>query len=761
MTGIAPRQTMRTHAQSEIAKCLLRGLFGSLSHMGGAMRVIQWIGVLVLAIGGWQGEAFAQQRPVTINDLVQPNAVSSVVLSPDGGQLAYLERTEELTALTRRRQKLNDLEARDYLHRIRVVDLNAPESDEPRLIEVGTDMPFWLSWAGPGRLIVGSVSVSIDNDHPRPTSRRQPYYPFYWRIAVINLENGERTILFGERGAWEMRDREHPGQIIHALPNSPDTVLVAAQYRSFYDLWSVSTVTGDARRVEAGRPTTVNWHVNEAGEAVFRLDLDEEHGRAAIFRREGEGDRWRRTDNLTLDEFDDRLDRARHSIWVADTADPDEVLVAVQPDGAERRGVYRYNLETDTIGELFWEDPRYDLRSVIHDFYSGQIIATTYVDDRFRAHFFDNRTNAHYRAVASFFEPDAVVVPVQVVDAAMLLRVTGPQEPGSYYTYRFEDSSIRPIAVENPILLQTRLSPATTETYRARDGQEIQAYVTRPVRRGTQRPALVVMPHGGPELRDDFGFDFVSQYLASEGWMVFQPNFRGSFGYGRAFTEAGHGQWGRLMQDDITDGVRWLIATGQVDPDRICIAGFSYGGYAALAGALMTPDLYRCAVSVAGVSDLPEMLRWEAEEYPELTEYWQARIGDPERDADALIANSPARRAGEIRVPVMLLHGNRDATVPLEQSEIMRDALEAAGARYRYQEILGANHDLDNPISLARTLALMEAFLGEYLDSGPPPADRMSWADLTEREQFRLAANETAPDETDVFGAPELMPVEE
>ncbi len=174
---------------------------------------------------------------------------------------------------------------------------------------------------------------------------------------------------------------------------------------------------------------------------------------------------------------------------------------------------------------------------------------------------------------------------------------------------------------------------------------------------------MVIFPHGGPESRDSADFEWWSQFMASRGYAVLQPNFRGSAGYGWKFQSAGFDQWGRAMQDDITDGVKALIADGTADPRRICIVGASYGGYAALAGAAFTPDLYRCAVSVEGVSNLIDFQNSGKREA-----YWTTRIGDVDKNTDALNAASPALHADQVRVPILLMHGEKDVTVPIDQS---------------------------------------------------------------------------------------------
>lgn len=685
------------------------------------------------------GTSQAQDRPVTINDLVQPPSVKAVRLAPGGRHVAYLERTNDFHALALARDSTRREDADNLLHRLRLVELGTAPDTEPAVLDLGTDIPLSIRWAGPDRLIIGAISVARENGHMPPERRtRRPYFRFYWRLIALDIRTGERQVLFGDDGAWDMRDAANFASVINPLPAYPDEVLVAAHRDNHYDLWRLNLASGDVDRIERGRSNTVDWAANAEGRAYFRLDVDLEDDEVRIYRRGSDSNRWQRDERLSLNEFVDYIDRAERSIWAANTDSETEVLVAVRPDGADRRGVYRFDLDSGEIGAQVWEHPTYDLASVLRDSISDRMIAVTYYDDRLRAHFFDRRLNAHFRALTAYFEADAVVVPAEVDDNALLLYVTGPQEPGSYYAYTLETSEVRPLVAVNPALLGTRLSAVSSERVTTRDGLEIDVFVTHPAgySRVTPRPT-VIMPHGGPESRDSFGFDFVAQYFASEGWRVVQPNFRGSEGYGRAFAERAHGEWSRAVQDDITDALAWSIEAGLTDPDWVCIAGFSYGGYAALAGAFATPEAYRCVVSVAGISDPAAFIAWARENRPESVAYWTSQIGDPETDPETVRAMSPVHQIGRMRAPILLLHGNEDEIVPPEQSEIMADALEAAGHDFRARTIRGAGHDLETPLSLARTLALMEAFMGEYLDEVQPD-DRDSWQTLTETVRINL-----------------------
>jgi dipeptidyl aminopeptidase/acylaminoacyl peptidase len=257
--------------------------------------------------------------------------------------------------------------------------------------------------------------------------------------------------------------------------------------------------------------------------------------------------------------------------------------------------------------------------------------------------------------------------------------------------------------------------------YKAADGTQISAYLTTPRGKDPKNLPLVVLPHGGPKARDTLEFDWWSQALASRGYAVLQPNFRGSSGYGWRFVAAGFGQWGKAMQTDLSDGVRHLAKDGVIDPKRVCIAGASYGGYAALAGATLDKDVYRCAASVAGPSDLKRMLtdsnRGYASSNNSTQRFWLRFMGaDGLKDPD-LAALSPAKLADQVKIPILLIHGKDDTVVPYVQSTLMADALTKAGKPVKLVTLPSEDHWL----SRGATRLQMLTALVEFLEKNNPP----------------------------------------
>lgn len=305
----------------------------------------------------------------------------------------------------------------------------------------------------------------------------------------------------------------------------------------------------------------------------------------------------------------------------------------------------------------------------------------------------------------------------------VLVRSDGDVDPGRWFVLDTTNGRMQEVAIAMPRVKPEEMQPMQPIEYVARDGLTIPAYLTRPAgSKSTPRPAVIVI-HGGPNVRDQWGWSEDVQLFARAGWVVLQPQFRGSSGFGRRFEEAGYRQWGRAMQDDITDGVRYLIGQGIADPKRICIYGASYGGYAAMWGVIKTPDLYRCGVSLAGISDLRDQMN-AGGLFDDSTrvsrEVTRARVGDPELDGPALDEVSPLRHVEKVGAPLLIAHGNLDRRVQYSQSREMVRALEAAGKPVEWMPIDGQGHAMDGVAARAAYYARVMNFLERHLGRVEP-----------------------------------------
>jgi len=307
---------------------------------------------------------------------------------------------------------------------------------------------------------------------------------------------------------------------------------------------------------------------------------------------------------------------------------------------------------------------------------------------------------------------------IEIIDRStdgsrVMARAASPHGPASWWLL---DTSVKP-ATLGPIvetykdIVAAGIATPKQITYTARDGLQIGAWLTLPRNAGSQPIPFVVLPHGGPFACDDGAFDYTVQFLTSRGYGVLQPQFRGSTCRGAAFQERGYGQWGYAMQDDVTDGTRWLIDQKLADPKRIAIVGGSYGGYAALEGAAKEPDLYRCAAAWAPVTDL-EQLKDDIRNHNMNARVALTTLGT---DDDRLDAASPARHADRIKVPVLLMHGKTDFTVQVKQSERMESALKHAGKSVEAIYLDNSDHFLNTAAARRAWLEALDRFLAANL----------------------------------------------
>ena len=332
----------------------------------------------------------------------------------------------------------------------------------------------------------------------------------------------------------------------------------------------------------------------------------------------------------------------------------------------------------------------------------------------------DQRQSELYQALEAKF-PQSVLSFVSSTDdnTRHIVRVSGADGAGKYMLFNSRELTISTVADAYEL---NQIAEFKAIRYSARDELGISAILTFPIGVEPRKNLpLVVVPHGGPESHDSIGFDWLAQFLASRGYLVFQPNFRGSDGFGYQFRNSGRGKWGREMQNDVSDGVMTLVESGYADPSRVCILGASYGGYSALAGGAFSPDLYQCVIAINPVSDLPVMLRdvrWRTGHQSWVLSYWHKVIGDSIEDRDKLMSISPARYAESFQAPVLLIHGIDDTVVPIRQSRLMANALDKAGKQVEFVKLKGEDHWLSSSATRRAMLREVELFLAEHLPVG-------------------------------------------
>jgi dipeptidyl aminopeptidase/acylaminoacyl peptidase len=475
-------------------------------------------------------------------------------------------------------------------------------------------------------------------------------------------------------------------------------------------LYSVNAKNGDLDKVDDTAGFTRDWVVDESAVPRYRLDYRDRMDYLQILRRTGNG-LWETFVEQTLDLPEIDL----HGLDAAG-----ELVVGGRPRDVGRYGLYTVSPE-GTRGRPVYVHDTLEVSDVYVDPYTNRVVGAEAEGER-PVWFDDELARQQASLEATFPDESPTILDWSQDRSRFIVQTERNDRAPLFYLFDAQERTANALASTYPALERTTLPARLPYSYTARDGVEIPGYLTRPL--GAEGAvALVVLPHRGPMGRDVDGFDWLAHFVASRGYAVLQPNYRGSDGFGRAWEEAGYGGWGAgVMQHDLTDGVAALVAAGVADPQRVCIVGASYGGYAALAGAAFTPQLYRCAVSINGVADLRDMhaLYTSRRDFRSAAvTYWERSVGvEGERSARGqLEAVSPARQVESVQAAVLLIHGRDDSVVPIGQSRNMERALRAAGKSVRFVELEGQDHWLSDAPTRLQTLAALEQFLAEQLAS--------------------------------------------
>lgn len=496
-------------------------------------------------------------------------------------------------------------------------------------------------------------------------------------------------------------------RILHLLPDDPDRILMELDpgLGTGVGVYRVDIVGGRFTSVEKGNERTFAYQVDAEGRVRLRYEIRNE--RVRIFARRAGSRKWKRLVELPFARL--------YTLGSMPFTGSGDDLWAVREDPAGYREIIESNLDDLRRGERVLGVPGIDVSEAVLDPHTHLPVGVRYVIDRSRIHYTDPRFREAQAAV------DAVLTDAHNhlrgwdrLRRRFVVLVEGPTEPGRYYLYDTRANELRLLGRRYPELEGVPLADVGVLDYTARDGLDIRAYLTKPA--GAPPYPTVVLPHDGPEARDQLGYAPHAQFLASRGYAVLQPNFRGSIGFGRDHWTAGRGEWGLAAQDDLDDGARVLVERGIADPARIAIVGGGYGGYAALMGAARDSDLYACAVSLGGITDLPRFLR-ELGRY-RFSDLALLSLGHYRKDRERLRQTSPITHADSFDIPVLLVHGERDAWIPLAHSRSLATALEKENKPHRLVVLPKAGHSLDEQESRIRFLVEMESFLARSCTRG-------------------------------------------
>jgi len=550
----------------------------------------------------------------------------------------------------------------------------------------------WCDWANDERLLCGFTGIVRDRHYLYPVTR----------LVAVDADGSDMKVLLQRR----LRDEwtQFQDRIVDWLVEDPEHVLIQMPSSRGSGVSRLDVYTGGTNSVVRARSGMWGWVSDGRGTPRVRAYQHEDEIKWS-YRRAGES-KWRvlHESELALQEID--------YLPVGFGLDPNRLFVLKPHEG--RAALWAEDLGEDRKSELVFAHPEVDVEGPHFLGKFGRMVAVEYSTDRSHLHFFDEEIERISDAISISHPDKTIYVLAESWDRRYYIVYIGSdRDPGAFYRLDLETHKLSRIGDMYPKLKGHRLAPMKSVRYAAQDGTEIPGYLTLPSEDPATGLPAVIFPHGGPTARDYWGFHWIVQFLAAKGYAVLQSNFRGSAGYGGEWVGEGAFRSWRLAIGDITDGAKYLIESGIADPNRVCVAGWSYGGYAALLSAAEEPDRYRCAISIAPLTD-PGLWIKEMRLYAPghvIREF----VGT---DEEVLKAGSPLGRAGEIRVPILLFHGDEDINVSVDHSRKMAKALKRAKKSVEYIEYEEVEHQIARNEYRIDMLDRIGAFLDEHI-GGP------------------------------------------
>lgn len=619
----------------------------------------RWVFILVMSIsmGGLATGETASQIP--LRDFFRNPELSSLELSPDGKQVAFLAPVE---------RRLN----------LFVQEVNG---EKPRQVTDVRDRDIGgYFWKNANTLIYLKDDGGDENYH-------------LYAVDIVSGQTRDLTPFPGVRSG-----------IVDDLEDIEDEVLIDMNQRRLdvFDVYRLNVKTGEMTLVAENPGNYIGYLTDHAGKVRVALAKDAEQNRNILLYRDTEQQEFR---PIITTGFKDQVSPYffsadnRHLYATSNIGRDRKALVLIDPaTGKEIQTMFAHP-EVD-VGGAGWSRLRKVLTSV------------GYTTDKSHRHFFDDKIRKIYATLEKQLPGyEVALTSIDKAEEQFVVRTYSDKSRGAYYLFNAKTGALKKWRDLSPWLNEQDMADMRPISFKSRDGLTIHGYMTLPKGKEARNLPVVVNPHGGPWVRDTWGFNSEVQLLANRGFAVLQMNYRGSTGYGRAFWEAGFKQWGRKMQDDITDGVEWLIKQGIADPKRVAIYGGSYGGYAVLAGLAFTPEVYACGIDYVGVSNIFTLMKTIPPYWKPLMAEFYEKVGHPEKDEELLRSVSPVFHADKIKVPLFIAQGARDPRVNKAESDQMVAALAARGVKVEYMVKDNEGHGFRNEENRFEFYEAMEKFL--------------------------------------------------
>lgn len=558
------------------------------------------------------------------------------------------------------------------------------------------------------------IAVQLTSDTARSI------YGFFWgnntRILYLKDVGGDENIkLFGVdidgSNLIGLTDFDNVRtDLIDDLPDIEEYVIVGLNKRNpqVFDPYRLNINTGELTMLAENPGNILGWMTDHDGKLRLGFAVVDGVNTSILFRNTEEEP----FTTILTTSFKETM---QPSLFTFDNKN----LLAVSNIGRDKTAVVEFNPITGKEEKVLYENPHFDVDQIVYSRERKVITGARYTSWKRERHFFDpefesliNGLKEKLGDIEFGLSSSNKAEDVWIVDAS------SDKSPGTYYLYDQKTGKLDKIADAAPWLDENEMASMLPVEYSSRDGLTIHGYLTLPkgyTMKNAKNLPVIVNPHGGPWHRDQWGFNSEVQFLANRGYAVFQMNFRGSTGYGRKFWEASFKQWGKSMQDDITDGVKWLIDKGIADESRIAIYGGSYGGYATLAGITFTPDLYAAAVDYVGVSNLFTFMKTIPPYWEPMLNMMYEMVGDPVKDSILMYEASPVFHADKIKTPLFVAQGANDPRVNIDESDQMVEALRNRGVEVEYLVKDNEGHGFYNQENRFEFYNAMEKFLSNHL----------------------------------------------
>ena len=619
-----------------------------------------------------QGKAARNFIPIKM--FTAPGHIFQPMISPDGERIIYREEVGEKNYLT-----------------IMSID---KEKEKKRL---GVPLQLnWYRWAGNDRIIfsVGSSFAFLGIQFLVPG-----LYSYQLSTGEYEKLSERNEVLAG-------------GTVLH-VDRFGRYIIMAAQesVRDYPSVFRVHLTDKQVVKIVDEQDRINEWVAD--GDGVIRLGLSFRGRSIRVFYRRKDGDEFDEIGRVKFKGKEEDIETSLYDITKIIAGSDEGYLLSNRDTG--RFALYKFNFATREFGEKIFDLPDNDVTDYQLNADGSELLSVTYTDTRDRKMWFDEKFKKHQMALENAVPGQEVWIQSSSVnDERMIIYTTSSTDPGSYYLFEPAARKLDRFGGINDSIDPARLSPTKPVSYEARDGLRIHGYLTLPRGMPSKNLPLIIFPHGGPfGVRDTPDFNRDVQFLADRGYAVLQPNYRGSSSYGENFHLAGEGEIGRKMQDDLDDGMDWLVNQGIVDRGRVCIYGASYGGYAAIWGLVRNPERYRCGISYAGVTNWKKQLRYSTKMFKSRYRkvLREAIRGEEDFDLDLV---SPTENIERLQRPLLVGQGKQDSVVPESQFELLVKRAEKANIKFDTKLYADDGHDLTRRKNQQDWYKTLESFLQKH-----------------------------------------------